>query len=100
MRHAGQHRYGAPSTKNFTIMFYILHKSVGGRVSERYFKNFENCKKEYLKAKEERAWFHWTITEDIERFNADKGFEDIEFRGLTNYGEPYTFAILNGYFED
>ena len=81
-------------------MFYILYKNVGGRKSERFFKNFENCKKEYLRAKKDRARFGWTITEDIERFNADKGFEEIQFSGKTPNEEDYTFAILDGYFED
>ena len=77
-------------------MFAIYRKNVGGRITDRYFKNYDKAKEE-LKADVERMRdiCHAKITERIDRMNEDKGFYEYEVRMRVNTG-----AIVDGYFED
>lgn len=82
-------------------MFAIYRKNVGGRITDRYFKNYDKAKVE-LKADVERMrdTCHAKITERIDRMNVDKGFYEYEVRMTLANGETASLAILDGYFED
>ena len=60
-------------------MFAIYRKNVGGRVHDRYFKNYDKAKVE-LKADVERMRdiCNAKVTECIDRMNAGKGFYEYE----------------------
>lgn len=82
-------------------MFAIYRKNVGGRVHDRYFKDYDKAKVE-LKADVERMRdvCSGKITQRIGRMNADKGFYEYEVRMTLENGETATHAIIDGYFED
>jgi len=85
-------------------MFAIYRKNVGGRVHDRYFKNYDAAKRE-LKADVERMRdvCGGKVTERIDRMNEDKGFYEYEVRMRVNTGtivEQVSLAIVDGYFED
>lgn len=82
-------------------MFAIYRKDVGGRVHDRYFKNYKAAKRE-LNADVERMRDVCVgkVTERIDRMNVDKGFWEYEVRMTLENGETATHAIIDGYFED
>lgn len=82
-------------------MFAIYRKNVGGRVHDRYFKNYDAAKRE-LKADVERMRdvCGGKVTERIDRMNEDKGFYEYEVRMTLENGETASHAIVDGYFED
>ena len=82
-------------------MFAIYRKDVGGRVHDRYFKNYDKAKEE-LKADVERMRdiCGGKVTERIDRMNVDKGFWEYEVRMTLENGETASLAIVDGYFED
>ena len=82
-------------------MFAIYRKNVGGRITDRYFKNYDKAKVE-LKADVERmrGICGGKVTERIYRMNEDKGFYEYEVRMTLENGETATHAIIDGYFED
>jgi len=82
-------------------MFAIYRKDVGGRVHDRYFKNYDKAKEE-LKADVERMRdiCGGKVTERIDRMNVDKGFWEYEVRLTLENGETASLAIVDGYFED
>ena len=82
-------------------MFAIYRKNVGGRITDRYFKNYDKAKVE-LKADVERMRdvCHAKVTERIDRMNADKGLWEYEVRMELPDGEKVTHAIVDGHFED
>lgn len=82
-------------------MFAIYRKDVGGRVHDRYFKNYDKAKEE-LKADVERMRdiCGGKVTERIDRMNVDKGFYEYEVRMTLENGETASLAIVDGYFED
>lgn len=80
-------------------MFAIYRKNVGGRIHDRYFKDYDKAEAE-LKSDVERMLPGGKVTERIDRMNHDKGFYEYEVRMTTGDGEQASFAIIDGYFED
>ena len=82
-------------------MFAIYRKNVGGRITDRFFKNYDKAKAE-LKADVERMRdvCHAKVTERIDRMNVDKGFLEYEVRMELPDGEKVTHAIVDEHFED
>ena len=82
-------------------MFAIYRKNVGGRITDRYFKNYDKAKAE-LKADVERMRdvCHAKVTERIDRMNVDKGLWEYEVRMELPDGEKVTHAIVDEHFED
>lgn len=82
-------------------MFAIYRKNVGGRIHDRYFKDYDKAKVE-LKADVERMRdiCDGQVTERIDRMNEDKGFYEYEVRMTLDNGETASLAIVDGIFED
>lgn len=82
-------------------MFAIYRKNVGGRVHDRYFKNYDKAKEE-LKADVERMRdiCKGKVTERIDRMNREKGFYEYEVRMTLENGETASLSIVDGNFED
>lgn len=82
-------------------MFAIYRKNVGGRVHDRYFKNYDAAKRE-LKADVERMRdvCGGKVTERIDRMNVEKGFWEYEVRFTNMQGERVSYAIVDGHYED
>jgi len=78
----------------------MYQKTVGGRVSQRYFKKWENAKKALLKDKDECERYGWIVTSIHDYFNRDKGFYVYQADGRTDQGEAFTLSLLDCYFED
>ena len=82
-------------------MFSIYRKNVGGRVHDRYFKNWDKANEELLADVERmRDVCGGKVTESTERVNVDKGFHEYEVRMTLEDGETVSHAIIDGYFED
>ena len=81
-------------------MFAIYRKDVGGRVVDRYFKDYNTAKTELKHDVERMRDLGGKVTERIDRFNSAKGFYEYEVRMLTAEGEKCSHAIVDGYFED
>ena len=85
-------------------MFAIYRKNVGGRVHDRYFKDYYKAKAELKRDVERmRDVCNGQVTERIDRMNEDKGFWEYEVRMRVNTGtivEQASLAIVDGYFED
>ena len=81
-------------------MFAIYRKDVGGRVVDRYFKDYNVAKTELEQDVERMRDLGDKVTERIDRFNSAKGFYEYEVRMLTAEGEKCSHAIVDGYFED
>ena len=81
-------------------MFYILSKSVGGRIHDRYFEGAKRVREEYYKLCTECQQAGWVITKSIDRINREKGIQETEIEGITNTGEKFSVSILEGHFED
>lgn len=82
-------------------MFAIYRKDVGGRVVDRYFKDYAKAREE-LKSDVERMRdvSHAKVTERIDRMNVPKGIWECEVRMTLGNGETASLAIVDGYFED
>lgn len=82
-------------------MFAIYRKNVGGRIHDRYFKDYDKAKAELNSDVDRmRDVCGGKVTERIDRMNRDKGFYEYEVRMTTGDGEQASFAIIDGYFED
>jgi len=82
-------------------MFAIYRKNVGGRVHDRYFKDYDKAKAELKRDVERmRDVCGGKVTDCIDRMNEDKGFWEYEVRMTTSDGEQASLAIIDGYFED
>ena len=82
-------------------MFAIYRKNVGGRIHDRYFKDYDKAKTELKQDVERmRDVCGGKVTERIDRMNEDKGFWEYEVRMTLNNGEKCTLAVIDGYFED
>lgn len=87
--------------KQRETMFAIYRKNVGGRIHDRYFKNYDKAKAELNSDVERmRDVCQGKVTERIDRMNTAKGFYEYEVRMTTGEGEQASFAILDGHFED
>lgn len=85
-------------------MFAIYRKNVGGRILDRYFRDYDNAKTELKRDVESMCDVcGGKVTERIDRMNEDKGFYEYEVRMRVNTGtivEQVSLAIIDGYFED
>ena len=85
-------------------MFAIYRKNVGGRIHDRYFKDYDKAKAELKRDVESmRDVCDGQVTERIDRMNVEKGFYEYEVRMRVNTGtivEQASLAIVDGYFED
>lgn len=82
-------------------MFAIFRKTVGGRVHDRYFKNYAAARRElHADVQRLRDTCHGKVTKRIDRMNEDKGFYEYEVRMTVDTGETATLSIVDGYFED
>ena len=82
-------------------MFAIYRKDVGGRIHDRYFRNYERARQEIKQDVERmRDICGAKVTETIDRMNEDKGFWEYEVRMALPNGETASLAIVDGYFED
>lgn len=82
-------------------MFAIYRKEVGGRRSDRYFKEYNKAKAEIAANVERmREVCGGVVTETIDCFNADKCLWVYEVRMRLANGETATHAIIDGFFED
>ena len=82
-------------------MFAIYRKNVGGRIHDRYFKNYDKAKAELNSDVERmRDVCGGKVTERIDRMNTAKGFWMYEVRMQLPDGEKASHAIIDGYFED
>lgn len=82
-------------------MFAIYRKNIGGRIHDRYFKNYDKAKAELKRDVERmRDVCQGKVTERIDGMNEAKGFYEYEVRMTTGEGEQASFALIDGYFED
>lgn len=82
-------------------MFVTYTKSVGGRKHDRYFKSWENAKKELLAdVNRMTTQLGWKLTGKLDRMNKDKGFYEFQYNLITDDGEEVVMALVNSYFED
>lgn len=81
-------------------MFTIYYKNVGGRISQRYFKDWANAKSALLSELEEMKGYGWSIDGRTDRMNKAKGFWEFCVEGTTDEGEKYSLALIESYFED
>lgn len=82
-------------------MFVTYRNSVGGRVHDRYFKSWENAKKELLAdLKRMKEQLGWKETKKLDKMNVDKGFYVYEHNLITEEGEKVVLALIDTYFED
>lgn len=86
-------------------MFAIYRRNVGGRVRDRYFKDYQNARKaiaEDVKRTKELAEEGGLDLkfETIDRMNVEKGFWEYEVRFTNLQGERVSYAIVDGHFED
>lgn len=81
-------------------MFTIYQKKVGDRISNRYFKKWDNARKALDKELEEMKRYGWKINARTDRMNGEKGFYMYETEGVTNENETFSLALLEGHFED
>lgn len=82
-------------------MFAIYRKNVGGRILDRYFRDYDNARTKLKRDVERmRDVCGGKVTERIDRMNEDKGFWEYEVRMTTSEGEQVSLAIIDGYFED
>lgn len=85
-------------------MFAIYRKNIGGRIHDRYFRDYATAKM-VLKQDVERMrdLCGAQVTERIDRMNEDKGFWEYEVRMIVDTGaicEQASLSIVDGYFED
>ena len=82
-------------------MFAIYRKNVGGRILDRFFRDYDNARAELKRDVERmRDVCGGKVTERIDRMNEDKGFWEYEVRMTTDEGEQVSLSIIDGYFED
>ena len=81
-------------------MFTILHKSVGGRVFDRYFESWDNAKELMDKEVESFSKNGLRITRKFDYFNVAKGFYVYQVLGVTEQNEEVIYALIDGYFQD
>lgn len=82
-------------------MFAIYRKNVGGRIHDRYFKDYDKAKTELKRDVERmRDVCGGKVTERIDRMNEAKGFWEYEVRMTIDTGEAVSLAIVDGHFED
>lgn len=85
-------------------MFAIYRKNVGGRIHNRYFKDYKNARSAIAADVQDLCeGGRGVVTETIDRMNHAKGFWDYEVRLTVDTGticEQASLAIIDGYFED
>lgn len=81
-------------------MFTIYTKEIGGRAFARYYKNWENARKELESELEIYVSMGFQIKHKIDRMNTGKGFYELEVTGTTCDGEDFALYLSEGYFQD
>ena len=86
-------------------MFAIYRRNVGGRIVDRYFKDYQNARKAIAEdVKRTKELFEEggldVKFETIDRMNVDKGFWEYEVRFTNMHGERVSYAIVDGHYED
>ena len=87
-------------------MFAIYRKNVGGRIHDRFFKDYQKARAAMKQDVDEIVvWAKEKLNYDvqvetIDRMNEDKGFWEYEMRWTNMEGERVSHAIIDGYFED
>ncbi len=80
--------------------FTVYIKEVGGRHFERYYKKWDNAKKELDSELAEMIKKGWTVTNRRDRFNEAKGFYEYDVKGKTSKGEDFTLFLAEECFQD
>lgn len=81
-------------------MIYIYRKNVGGRKSDRYFREWDHAKNALLNELEDLKSHDWEIKYTSDFLNGSKGSYEYCFGGVTHRGEKFTLSIIESYFED
>ena len=81
-------------------MFAIYSKTVGGRSSNLYFKEFSKAEKYLLYDVEGCKRYGFKVTRKNICFNQAKGLGIYEIHGETAAGEPVLWSIYEGHFVD
>lgn len=87
-------------------MFAIYRKNVGGRIHDRFFKDYQKARAAMKQDVDDIvAWAKEKLNYDvqvetIDRMNEDKGFWEYEMRWTNMEGERVSHAIIDGFFED
>lgn len=86
-------------------MFAIYRRNVGGRIHDRYFKEYYNARNAIAEdVKRTKELFEEcgldVKFETIDRMNAAKGFWEYEVRFTNMQGERVSLAIVDGHYED
>lgn len=81
-------------------MIYIYRKNVGGRKSDRYFREWDNAKNALLNELEDLKSHGWEITRTSDYVNVSKGSYEYGFSGVTDRGEKFSLSLIESYFED
>lgn len=80
-------------------MFTIYRRKVNDIPHDRYFGSWENAKQEMFCDIERLVSLGGEKTFSIDRFNAEKGFYELEYE-LERNGIVYKFALIDAYFQD
>lgn len=81
-------------------MICIYRKKVGGRKSDRYFREWDHAKNALLNELEDLKSHGWVIKHASDFMNGSKGSYEYGFSGVTGWGEKFTLSIIESYFED
>ena len=82
-------------------MFTILHKRVGNRVFDRYYKDWENAKQAFdFEEVEDFLKSGYSIKNKIDSFNATKGFYEYEVTLIREGEEEVHLSLIDGFFMD
>jgi hypothetical protein len=82
-------------------MFTILHKRVGNRVFDRYYKDWDNAKHAFdVEEVEDFLESGYSIKNKIDRFNAAKGFYEYEVTLIKEDEEEVHLSLIDGFFMD
>ncbi len=81
-------------------MFTIYTKNVGGRVFDRYYREWNNARNALLKELEELKAEGWTVESSSDYFKSDKGIYIYGYKCRTPEGEQFSLFLHEGYFRD
>ena len=80
-------------------MFHIYRKNVGGRIFDRYYKDYDNAKKQLNEDVSNLINLGATLIEEKDHFNKEKGVA--VYQKELNLNDEYcSLAIIDGHFSD
>ena len=82
------------------MAFTVYIKEVGGRHFERYYKKWDNAKKELDSELAQMIKYGCTVTNRRDRPNDAKGFYEYDVEGKTSKGEDFTLYLVAECFQD